>query len=100
VVDSDGLNSSPESIALTIGLPPPRISAIRLSRTRFCVKKSLKCPHPGTEVSFTLSRASPVELAVKHNGKTLVQHTLNGKAGKNARSFAGAGLKPKATRWS
>jgi hypothetical protein len=39
---------------------PPMITKLKASPAKFCARKSRKCAHPGTTVSFTLSTAATV----------------------------------------
>jgi plastocyanin len=97
VVDSAGKSSTPKSTVLHVSLPPPRITNLRLSKTKFCVQHSHSCRHPGTRITFDLSRASTLTLIVRTRtpgGRVVERHKLTGKAGANSLQFTGAGLAP------
>jgi plastocyanin len=94
VVDSRGNRSSPVRQSLVVRPAPPVLGALHLSKTTFCARKTRRCRHPGTRVTFTLSRAAPLSLTITHRGHVVRRLSLRGHAGKNVLAFGGAGLAP------
>jgi PKD repeat protein len=104
VLDNHAKQSAPATMTLTVtstsgpgspGSPAaPSASKLHLSSSSFCAHKSRTCRHPGVRLSFTLTAADRIQLAVVRRGRMLRQLKLTGHAGKNSIAFSGAGLHP------
>jgi plastocyanin len=93
VVDGLGMASSQFSAPLTIGLPPPVATKPRLGAVNLCTRRTKHCPHVGTSVSFTLSRAASVKVLILRGTRQVRRKTVKGHAGKNSFKLSAAGLR-------
>ena len=87
-----------------VGPPPadtvkPRVSALRVNPSSFCVKRSRTCRTPGTRVRFRLSERADVTMEVFYLGATASKRRvktirLRGRrAGTHVIRYSGTGLK-------
>ena len=78
----------------------PRLTALRVNPSSFCVRRSRTCRTPGTRIRLRLSEPATVEADVFYIGraraakKRVKTFRLRGKAGTHSYRYAGAGLKP------
>ena len=101
VTDAGSAVSAPASHMLTVGPGSPgtgggkkaAISKLKLSRKRFCTRRSPHCRRPGIKISFTLSKAAAVTLTFKRHGRVVRRRKISGKQGRNSLRFKGSGLR-------
>ena len=78
----------------------PRITALRVNPSSFCVRRSRTCRTPGTRVRFRLSERADVTMEVYYLGATASKRRvktirLRGRrAGTHVVRYSGVGLKP------
>jgi PKD repeat protein len=91
VSDSRGVLSKPTSHTLTVRIPPPRLTQLRVSA---CLKHDKRCKKPGIRASFSLSAARRVTLSVTRKGRKQVLRRVSvaGRRGTNAAKLDVRGL--------
>jgi PKD repeat protein len=91
VSDSRGVLSSPVTHTLTVGIPPPKLTGLRVSA---CLKHSTRCTKPGIRASFTLSAAAHVALSLTRSDQTKVvrRTALSAQRGANMAKLGVRGL--------
>lgn len=92
VSDSRGVLSQPVSHRVTVGLPPPKLTQLKVSA---CLKHSKRCKKPGIRATFRLSAAAHVALSLtRASQKKVLRHaSVAGRRGSNTTRLSVRNLK-------